>query len=144
MNYRSELDIRIKLNSSSSPVIKRNQFQLVLAWACSIHKVQDLSLTHIVASFALLKQRIFNYGQIYFALSRITSFDGLYIIGSFTINATGADRGALKKYNRMLYESMLVTGKRNVTDKQVLLITLPHFRFLNKHDADSACDERIK
>lgn len=35
------------------------------AWGCTAYKIQSLSLEKIVVSFQLLKQRNFNYGQIY-------------------------------------------------------------------------------
>ena len=46
-----------------------------------IHKVQGLTLENIVISFNLIKQRAFNYGQIYVALSRSTSLQGMHILG---------------------------------------------------------------
>ena len=36
--------------------------------ACTVHKVQGLSLDQAVLSFNLLKQRAFNHGQLYVAL----------------------------------------------------------------------------
>ena len=56
----------------------------MLAWACTVHKVQGLSLRKIVVSFQWLKQRNFNYGQIYVALSRVTTLEGLYVLGSLS------------------------------------------------------------
>ena len=55
------------------PVIKRTQFPLMLAWACTDDKVEGLSFNKVVVSFHLLKQRNFLYGQIYIDLSRVTS-----------------------------------------------------------------------
>ena len=74
---------QIKLNAGkrSSPAIQRLQFPLALAWACTVHKVQGLTLNKIAISFELFKQRSFNYGQIYVALSRATSLQGLYVLG---------------------------------------------------------------
>ena len=66
---KTELDIKIKLSKNSSPVIKRTQYPLMLAWDGTVHKVQGLSLDKIVVSLDLLRQRNFNYGQIYIALS---------------------------------------------------------------------------
>ena len=74
---KKTVDIRIKSNKSSSPVIKRTQFPLMLAWACTVHKVQGLSFNKVVVGFQLLKQQNFHYGQIYVALSRVTSLEEL-------------------------------------------------------------------
>ena len=45
------------------------QFPITLAWACTVYKVQGLTLHKIVISFELVKQRFFNYGQVYVAIS---------------------------------------------------------------------------
>ena len=62
--------IKIRPGKASSPEIQRVHFPVTLGWACTIHKVQELTLENIVISFNLIKQRAFNYGQIYVALSR--------------------------------------------------------------------------
>ena len=72
-----EAEIKIHPNRFHSPAIKRTQFPLALAWACTVHKVQGQQFKEIVVSFKLLKQKSFNYGQIYVALSRVTSLSGL-------------------------------------------------------------------
>ena len=40
----------------------------MLAWACTVHKVEGLSFDKVVISFELVKQRSFNNGQMYVAL----------------------------------------------------------------------------
>ena len=57
---KTEADIPMKSTKTSSPMIKRRQFSLILELVCIVHKVQGLSLTKIVVSFHLLKQRNFN------------------------------------------------------------------------------------
>ena len=74
---KTEADIKIKLTKNCSPVIKRTQYPLMLTWGSTVHEVQGLSLDKIVLSLDLLRQRNFNYGQIYVALSRVTSFNAL-------------------------------------------------------------------
>jgi exonuclease III len=55
--------------------VKRRQFPLKLAYACTSHKVQGFSLKQCVFDMT----GIFMYGQSYVALSRVTSRDGLYL-----------------------------------------------------------------
>ena len=73
--------IKVRPGKASSPEIQRIQFPLTLAWACTVHKVQRLTLNDVVISFNLPRQRSFNYGQIYVALSRATSLKGIHILG---------------------------------------------------------------
>ena len=63
----------------------------MLAWACTIHKVQGLSLEMAVINFDLEKQRGFKCGQMYVALSRVTSTPGMYLTGTYKSNAIKAD-----------------------------------------------------
>ena len=58
---------------------------MILSWGCAVHKVQGLSPSKRVLSFQLLRQWNFHYGQIYVALSRVNSLEGLYIVGSFNV-----------------------------------------------------------
>ena len=67
-----------KSKSISSSYIKRTQFPLMLSWACTVHKVQGLSLDVGVVSFNLENQRSFNQGQMYVALSRVTRINNLF------------------------------------------------------------------
>ena len=100
---------QIKLNPGkrSSPEIQRLQFPLSLAWACTVHKVQGLTLNKIVISFELFKQRSFNYGQIYVALSRATSLQGLYVLGKLEHKHIKADPRVIEEYERLRSTSVL-------------------------------------
>ncbi|KAK6181794.1 hypothetical protein SNE40_009578 [Patella caerulea] len=53
----------------------RCQFPLKLAYSCSIHKTQGLSLSNAVVSL----KKVFAPGQSYVALSRVTSLNGLVV-----------------------------------------------------------------
>ena len=140
---KATINIKIKSSKSSSPVIKRTQFPLMLAWACSVHKVQGLSLSKIVVSFQLMRQRNFNFGQIYVALSRVTSFEGLFILGTFNVNAIRANPKAIEEYNRMRSESMLTIDNTVDVDDNTLTVTLLNTRSFRKHAVDLGCDERL-
>ena len=67
----------------------------MLAWGCTLHKVQRLTLEEAVISFDLVKQKNFSYGQMYVALSRVTSLNGLYLIGEFNLAYIRGDPRAI-------------------------------------------------
>ena len=93
--------INIKTSHLSSSEIHRTQYPLALAWACTIHKVQGLTLSTVVFSFELYKQKQFNYGQVYVALSRGKSLEQLYIIGEIDPKHIRADPRVHKEYERL-------------------------------------------
>ena len=100
---------KIKENRKSSPEIQRTQFPLTLAWACTIHKVQGLTLPKVVFSFELKKQRQFNYGQAYVALSRLKALADLYILGDVNKKAIRADKQIEIEYERLRALQTLMT-----------------------------------
>ena len=119
---RVEKDIKINKNSPSSPVVKRLQFPLMLSWACTVHKVQGKSFSKIAVSFDLVKQKSFKPGQIYVALSRVTTLNGLYLTGIFDRKHIRADKRATEQYDHMYIHEMILwsmllnprDGKRDI------------------------------
>ena len=140
---KTTVDIRIKSNKNSSLVIKRTQFPLMLAWACTVHKVQGLSLSKVIVSFQLLKQRKLHYGQIYVALSRVTSLEGLHILGSFNLKSIRASPQAFEEYDRLRLERILLPPNIEGVDSNSLVITLLNIRSFNKHAIDLESDRRL-
>ena len=107
------------------------------------HKVQGLSLTNIVASFQLLKQRNFNYGQTYAALSRIKSPNGLYVLGYFSVNSVRSGPRELEEHDRMQLESSLSIFETKNLHESSLTVSLLNVKSLKKHLANLICDERL-
>ncbi|XP_022774647.1 ATP-dependent DNA helicase PIF1-like [Durio zibethinus] len=83
----------------SSPVARRLQLPLVLAWAISIHKCQGMSLDHIHTDLS----RAFGCGMVYVALSRVRSLDGLHLSG-FSPSKIKAHPKVLQFYSRFAPE----------------------------------------
>ena len=138
---------KIKLNPGkrSSPEIERLQFPLALAWACTVHKVQGLTLNKIVISFDLFKQRSFNYGQIYVALSRATSLQGLRVLGKLEHKQVKADPRVIEEYERLRNTSL---SEENANfqvqeDDPIIPIVLLNVRSLRKHSIDIKFDTKI-
>ena len=92
--------IKVRPGKASSPEIQI-QFPLTLAWACTVHKVQRLTLNYVVISFNLLRQGSFNYGQIYVALSRATSLRGIHILGKIESKQIRVDLRVHQGYQRL-------------------------------------------
>ena len=141
---RTEASINIYSNKPNSPVIKRTQFPLMLAWACTVHKVQGKQFKEIVISFKLFGQRSFKYGQMYVALSRVTSLDGLYLIDGFNADAIVADSRATKEYELLRKEhpmKPIQNCKEMSTDS--LTVCLLNTRSLSKHAKDIKSDSFI-
>lgn len=72
---------------------------MILAWVCIVLEAQELSMRQNVVIFKLLQKKIFNYGQVYVALSRVTRFEDLHILIQFLKNIT-RNTLALVEYSR--------------------------------------------
>ena len=127
--------VRFKIRPSkpSSLEIQRMQFPITLAWACTVHKVQGLTLDKIVISFELVKQRFFNYGQVYVAISRSTTLQGIHILGQIKHRHVRTNPRVHEEDRRL----------RSTLDPPVQLalnrplsITLLNVRSLRKHSID--------
>ena len=106
-----------------------------------IHKVQGLTLENIVISFNLIKQRAFNYGQIYVGLSRSTSLQGMHILGQIESKHVKANRKVSEEYQRLRTISRSTTLLPN--DVNVFTISLLNIRSLKKHSIDIKFDSRL-
>ena len=140
---RAETNIRIRSNKETSTVINRTKFPLMLACGCTVHKVQDITLEEVVISFDLLRQRNFNYAQMYVALSRLTSLNGLYLIGKFNLAAIWADPRTINEYHQMRKEKQLAPVIiPSISNKSLSLILL-NTRSFSKNATDISKDRRL-
>ena len=111
---RTEADVPLT-NTGTSYSVKRTQFPLMLGWACTIHKVQGLTLRKVALSTELRKMRQFGHGQIYVALSRITSIDNLHIIGKLTIDLIRANPLVSQEYAQLRANAIFFNSVHNGT-----------------------------
>ncbi|KYM98499.1 ATP-dependent DNA helicase PIF1 [Cyphomyrmex costatus] len=98
----SDLEYFIERVSVKFPVmdrvyVTRKQFPLSLSYGITIHKSQGLSLQNAVMD---LGNNVFSCGQVYVALSRVTSLDGLHLI-NFDPSSVFASEIAIIEYNRL-------------------------------------------
>ena len=136
--------IKVRPGKPSSPELQRLQFPLTLAWACTVHKVQGLTLDEIVVSFDLNRQTYFNYGQIYVALSRARSLQGLHVIGQIENKHVRANPKVNTEYERMRQmHNTDMDWTASKADNNHVTISLLNIRSLRKHSIDIKHDVRI-
>jgi ATP-dependent DNA helicase PIF1 len=88
----------------------RHQIPLILAWSCTIHKLQGSTLDYAIIS---LGTSIFQAGQGYVALSRVRTLQGLFLI-DFIADKIYADPKALE------YEEKLLAIEKGNMEKEKL------------------------
>lgn len=142
--------IKVHPGKPYSPELQRIQFPITLAWACTIHKVQGLTLKNIVISFKLNKQKSFNCGQVYVALSRSTSLQGLHILGKIDSKDVKTDSRVHDEYERLRHLKPTDIKRIVPSDKQKMLdsntfvtMCLLNIRSLRKHSSDIKCDVNL-
>ena len=114
-----------------------------MSWACTVRKVQVLSLAEGVVIFDLDKQKSFNQGQIYDALSRISSMNKMYLIGSYNKAALKVNESAKKEYERLRSEGLFTSQPHFAVTETLIAITLLNTHSLKLHDLDIAMDDRL-
>ncbi|EFN71898.1 ATP-dependent DNA helicase PIF1, partial [Camponotus floridanus] len=89
--------VNVKFEVMDRAYVTRKQFPLSLSYGITIHKSQGLSLKCAIMDIG---NSIFNCGQVYVALSRVTSLDGLHLI-NFDPSSIMASEEAIVEYNRL-------------------------------------------
>ena len=80
-----------------------SQYPLKLAWAITVHKSQGLTFEKVVADLG----DSFASGQVYVALSRCTSLDGLVLTSNITPRSIKTDRRVLEFAEKETPETLL-------------------------------------
>lgn len=73
------------------------QYPLKLAWAITIHKSQGLTFDHVMID----AQSAFAHGQVYVALSRCKTFEGVYLKSPIQLNSIKTD-SVIVEYNQYI------------------------------------------
>ncbi|KXJ13769.1 ATP-dependent DNA helicase PIF1 [Exaiptasia diaphana] len=135
--------IKIRPGKPSSPEIERVQFPITLAYAVTIHKIQGMTLDKVVVSFELFRQKSFNYGQVYVALSRSRSLNGLYTLGQIQDKHVRADPRVHKEYQRLRETQPLEPPE--VCQKKIptFAMCLINIRSIQKHSIDVKHDSNL-
>ena len=81
------------------------QYPLMLAWAMTIHKSQGQTFSNL---FIDLGNGIFENGQLYVALSRIKTIDGLYLSRKIKLSDIKTD-SFICKFDDSLMEHTIKT-----------------------------------
>ena len=105
--------------------------------------MQGQSLDEGVTSFDLHRQRSFNQGQMYVALSRITSLDRMFLIGNYNKTAIKENSSAKQEYQRLRRENKFTTLPFVSVSEMTLNITLLNTRSLKKHYKDIMKDHHL-
>lgn len=97
------------------------QFPLRLAWAVTVHKSQGLTFNHAILDVA----RSFAHGQVYVALSRCTSLEGLVLEKPVTMSSIICDPTVVRY--------TLGCADREITPENIAI-------FRRRHYADTVAD----
>nr|XP_055049553.1 uncharacterized protein LOC129435076 [Misgurnus anguillicaudatus]XP_055049554.1 uncharacterized protein LOC129435076 [Misgurnus anguillicaudatus] len=121
----------------------RRQFPIKLAYACTAHKVQGMTMQSAVVSL----KKIFEPGMAYVALSRTTSLSGLHITDFIEkkIYADPEITASLQNMRKVTFEGImpLLQHTREINQDQTLKIVHHNTEGLSSHIEDIRCHHEL-
>ena len=99
-------------------------------------QVQGLTLDKLIISFELHRQESFNPGQIYVALSRVPSIEGLFVLDNFDKKHIKVDQRVTQEYDRLRTKSVPSINMHMTPQQDNIVMTLLNIRSLRKHHKD--------
>lgn len=106
-----------------------SQYPVKLAWAVTIHKSQGLTFDHAVIDAG----KSFVAGQVYVALSRVRTLNGLILKSRITTDSLRSNPEVLN-YMNPLQEEELDKALIMEQEKYILQLVLDHFSFVQVSD----------
>ncbi len=144
---RGEEDVLVYIERSEENLRKgavRRQFPIKLAYACTAHKVQGMTMQSAVVSL----KKIFEPGMAYVALSRTTSLHGLHITDfeDKKIYADPAITASLQSMRRARVEEIMPLLQHVKENRQEHTLTLVHHNTegLASHMEDIRCHHELQ
>ena len=120
--------------------VVRHQFPLRLAWACTAHKVQGMTVEKVVVNL----DRTFSAGQGYVALSRVTTKEGLFIETNDPTSLQKKIYADPEVLSGMQDMSFLSLQNNPIASNDDITVVLHNIQSLNKHVEDLKRDIRFK
>ena len=125
-------------NKNNRTWVKRYQFPFVLCWACTVHKVQGLTLNSAYINIIGNKKCCWQPGMFYTAISRLTSLDGLKFLHLDTAqirtsSEVSKEYAKLRSISAFKMERDLLCTKENNSLLEKIAGKFPSIRIVNIH-----------